>query len=658
MKTDTRIQLAAGAVLALALASAMILTPSIAAEAGRAQLVYTDRAEEGDPPEVAVGIALGAFRGLFVNILWFRAEKLKQEGKFHEAVQLSRTITRLQPRFPRVWAFLAWNMAYNISVATHTARERWQWVNEGIRLLRDEAIPRNPNDALLHKELAWLFFHKIQGFADDANQYYKRELAREWTFVLGPPAPDAPTREERVQQRIDMIQSFADAPDTLEALYAQADAMDDPPPVRELVRRLREEARLDLDEELLRLFTLRVMFDFSGMREFAGAELTDANRNLALESIMNEPGMDAAWQLLIPYVRKRVVVDRYHMEPDRMIRYTRIFGPLDWRHPCAHAIYWLQRGLEEAMRRRNKLDFDLTNTDRTLMGAIQDMFRWGTINYDLISDSYVQMFNFDYVEVYGRVFEEIVVPRANRRGPIDSAQGVEREDRPFRVMAMGYVNFLRDVTRIYYRMGEREKAAETFERLRTWQGINYNESEWELGLSLDEFIRLDFEERIDSPMFAATEFAAALRDGFLRGLLRGNRELFTNQRAYAYEVHQHYQKRQNRLTIADPNANRMNFLPPIYIDGEKNVLLSVLMELTAGSNAALPIEASLLYRRLPLRTAQAAYDDIVNLFGARVRDFDRWFPEPPGMEEYRTLRAELDAGSDAARKALNEIEIK
>ena len=658
MKTDTRIQVFAALALALALVASSLLTPTVTAEAGRAQLVYTDRAEEGDPPEIAIGIALGAFRGLFVNILWFRAEKLKQAGKFHEAIQLSRTITHLQPRFPRVWAFLAWNMAYNLSVATNTAQERWQWVNEGIRLLRDEAIPRNPNDALLHKELAWLFFHKVQGFADDANQHYKRELAREWTIILGPPPPPAPTREERVQQRIAMIQSVADAPDTLEALYAAADEMENPPPVRELVRRIRHDAGLELDFELLRLFTTRVLFDFSGIAASAGAELADVNRNRALESIMADEQMGPAWQMLIPYVRKRVLIDQYHMEPDRMVRYTGTFGPLDWRHPCAHAVYWTQRGLEEAMRRVNTKDFDLTNTDRTLMGALQDLFRWGTINYDFISDSYVQMFNFDYVDVYGRVFEEIVTPRANRRGAIDTAQGVEREDRPFRVMGMGYINFLRDVVRIYYRMGERDKAAEYFKRLRTWKGINYNEPIEELGLSLDEFIKVDFKERIDSPMFAATEFAAALRDGFLRGLLRGNRELFNRQRSYAYEVHQHYQKRQNRLTIADPNANRTNFLPPIYIDGESQALINTLMELTAGSQITIPVEASLLYRRLPLRTAQASYDEIKNIFSQRVRDFDRWFPEPPGMEEYRKLRAELDAGSDAARKALNQIEIK
>ncbi|MCA9305667.1 MAG: hypothetical protein KDA16_04000, partial [Phycisphaerales bacterium] len=170
---DRVIQLAALTALIVCMVSSTVLSRSLTAEAGRAQLVYTDTVQEGDPPEVALGIAMGAFRGLFVNYLWIRANKLKQDGKFYEAIQLSEAITRLQPRFPRVWGFHAWNLAYNISVACHTVDERWNWVNAGIHLLQNEAIPRNPNDVILHKELAWIYFHKIQGFADDANRYYK-----------------------------------------------------------------------------------------------------------------------------------------------------------------------------------------------------------------------------------------------------------------------------------------------------------------------------------------------------------------------------------------------------------------------------------------------------------------------------------------------------
>jgi hypothetical protein len=182
-------------VIVLCSVASVGLSTLLASAASRAKLAYTDRVEEGQPPEVALGIALGAFRGIFVNFLWMRANDLKQAAKYYELNQLAEAITRLQPRFPRVWVFHAWNLAYNISVGTNTRTERWYWVNAGIALLRDRAIPANPNDLLLHKELAWIFLHKIQGVTDDSNRYYKMKVAEEWHSLLGaPPAADPKER--------------------------------------------------------------------------------------------------------------------------------------------------------------------------------------------------------------------------------------------------------------------------------------------------------------------------------------------------------------------------------------------------------------------------------------------------------------------------------
>ncbi|MEC9373395.1 MAG: hypothetical protein VYC34_06095, partial [Planctomycetota bacterium] len=333
MRRDTRIQIIAAAVLVVCMAASGLLTVAIAAESGRAQLGYADRAEESDPPEVALGIALGAFRGLFVNILWIRAQDLKQEGKFHEAIELSRTITRLQPRFPRVWGFHAWNMAYNISVATSSAEERWQWVKAGINLLRDEGIPKNPNDVMLHKELAWLFIHKIQGYADDANHYYKRQLAREWTIVLGSPPPRAETFEATKTEYVEWLQTFSSAAPTLEALYQRH------PRAEEFVRRMREEAQLEPDFNFLRQVEMIQAVYRAWTPSGMVLELAESERNEPLERLVADYAGDeeavAAIEALILHTRRRILTEEYHMELPRMIRYTRRFGPFDWRHPAS-----------------------------------------------------------------------------------------------------------------------------------------------------------------------------------------------------------------------------------------------------------------------------------------------------------------------------------
>ena len=127
---------------------------------------------------MAVGTAIGALRGLVVDVLWIKVNLMKEEGDYFEVMALSDLITKLQPRFAAVWAYHGHNMAYNISVATHTLEERWDWVRAGVRLVQNEGLRHNPDDLVLHKELAFWYAHKIEGNSDDAHLFYKRVHAR------------------------------------------------------------------------------------------------------------------------------------------------------------------------------------------------------------------------------------------------------------------------------------------------------------------------------------------------------------------------------------------------------------------------------------------------------------------------------------------------
>ncbi len=154
-------------------------------------------------------VMLSVVRGIAVDILWYRAESLQQEGKFYEINQLCELIASLQPYFEEVWVFHSWNMAFNISVLTKTPDERWDWINKGIILLRDQGIPLNPKSATMYKELDWLFYFKIGQYSDDFNWYYKAKLAMEWQQLLGAssraeersPAPRPPTSSPRSPTR-------------------------------------------------------------------------------------------------------------------------------------------------------------------------------------------------------------------------------------------------------------------------------------------------------------------------------------------------------------------------------------------------------------------------------------------------------------------------
>jgi hypothetical protein len=143
------------------------------------------------PPILAfTTVALGGFRGLISNLLWTRANQLQEDDKFFEMAQLSDWITKLEPHFSQVWAHEGWNMAYNISVKFKDFPDRWRWVQNGIELLRDEGLRYNPDDVLIHRELAWFFQHKMGANLDDASMYYKEEWRKQMEAVLGGKKPN------------------------------------------------------------------------------------------------------------------------------------------------------------------------------------------------------------------------------------------------------------------------------------------------------------------------------------------------------------------------------------------------------------------------------------------------------------------------------------
>ncbi len=661
MNRDRVIQISALAAVLFGLTASAMLTPRISAEAGRSQLAYTVSAEEGDPPEVALGVAMGAFKGLFVNILWMRAQALKEEGKFYDANEVARTITKLTPRFPRVWSFHAWNLAYNISVATKTPQERWDWVQSGIRLLRNEGIPKNPAAMALYKELSWIYVHKIQGFTDDANHYYKQQVAREWSIVLGPPPPDPLAEDADVQElfreqieaglqrdlaiavakrhasttrRLRMLNEISSAADSRAALFARDEH------ARELVTRIENEAGLELGFDLLRYVELLRAQLFAQMNIGSDLQVSLPNdqRNQAIEALLGDETYTQAWRQVLAHTRKRLLVDDYHMEIPRMMRYTRTYGPIDWRHPAAHALYWAVTGVEKGAVRENIETFDITNTDRMVLHAVQELFRWGDIQYDLLTDSYLAMYNLEYVDVYG----EVIAVLEERATFFE-----QRENRAHRLYGSGYENHLRDVVRLYFRMGETALAQHYYETLRNWPGLNVNDDAtllYDFSLPLSEFVKLDLKERMGSPQVVEQEMNAALHDAFVRGILRGRPDVFTAQVAYASQVHKVYMEKQNIATPEGGSSRMGEFFELRFVDVLGNALARILISGNLGG-----VQAAELWRRCPLGVQQAGYDPLMERGAGVIPDINRFFPEPPGMERYRAWRAAMSADDSYLR---------
>lgn len=317
---------------------------------------------ENFPPSLAFAtVATGAFRGLVVDILWMRADKLKEEGQFFDARQLAEWITILQPRFASVWEFHAWNMAYNISVAIPATQpdQRWQWVKNGFELLRDEAIDKYKlTNITLYRELGRIFQHKVGGVSDDAHKYYKLQMALELGPLLGPAD----------NQYFDAL---AEAPSSWREITSD-------PNVTSFIEALKKADEAFSDDNLFVSNYLSLRQNSQRYDPAAGKTIDDYRGTQALEKF---DIFARAWQL-----RKA-----WKLDPVEMREINKVYGPidftdpnihypLDWRHPDCHAIYWAIQGLKILAKQQDReIDTTEANTDRIVFHSLQDLFRNGKI---------------------------------------------------------------------------------------------------------------------------------------------------------------------------------------------------------------------------------------------------------------------------------------
>ena len=142
--------------------------------------------------------AFGGIRSIVAEVVWFRADRLQDEGRYVELAQLASTLSYLEPHTPEVWSYAAWNLAYNISVMMPTHEDRWRWVNAAIVLLRDKGLVLNPTESELYRELAWLFELKLGTDLDAAASVYRAK----WREIVEDVARRNAWEEIRMDRRV------------------------------------------------------------------------------------------------------------------------------------------------------------------------------------------------------------------------------------------------------------------------------------------------------------------------------------------------------------------------------------------------------------------------------------------------------------------------
>ena len=401
------------------------------------KLRFTGQIKNAPPMVIFTTVGLGSFRGLVADLLWLRAGTLKNKGSYFEQAQLARWITDLQPTFSGATAYLAWNMAYNISVTCSTPAERWRWVSEGIRLLRDQALVYNPEDWVLYKELAWIYQHKLGNVLDEGNLYYKIQLALQMTEVVGS-NPDWP--------------ALAAAP------VGEKEFMAAYPPESPVWAAAKAAGYPDY-ESLYRAFSM------SSPAQLPEAFLAGLRRN------------DKLKKDLLTYFRAELLRQRLKLDPKIIDEINRKYGNLDWRVPESLAIYWATRGKTYAPDRTDTYAM----LDREITQSLYESFKAGRILM-LDEKNFESLITVPNLSLIDAVYQAYVDAQIHHDG-----EGVKESS--FHTARM---NFLKEAIAILFNYGSFSKAEKYFNILVRDDGPQKH------GRTLEEFVMGEFAEEVHS----------------------------------------------------------------------------------------------------------------------------------------------------------------
>ncbi|MBB6431498.1 hypothetical protein [Algisphaera agarilytica] len=111
-------------------------------------------------------------------------EPLKYQGNFQAYHFEITEILQQHPHVPSLWSEAAFNLIYNIPSTKQSYAERWKNVKDGLQLIGQDAVTKNPESAELRTEMAWFYLHLFRHRFDEIHNYYTVRHLEEWSATL------------------------------------------------------------------------------------------------------------------------------------------------------------------------------------------------------------------------------------------------------------------------------------------------------------------------------------------------------------------------------------------------------------------------------------------------------------------------------------------
>lgn len=588
------------------------------------ELVDAGDAVGKNHPEVTLLNAMpGGLRAPIVSYQWIRSQQLVQDGRYYDARDRAEWICALQPRFPAVWDFHAFNMSWNIAAMGRTPDERYNWVNNGIALLRDRGIPLNPKSLMLYKQLAWTYFSKIGTDLDEYNQYYKQRLAAEFQHLLGSP-PFAPT-----DTVIAAFRPIAQAP-----LDISRKPDPDRPIQADKLKELLQDADvaaytatlgrygIAIDQGLLDKWNRFSMDDAAAIVR-AVPPVIDTAEDKAISDLINDPSTAALRGRMLAFVRAQLLWNRHHLDPKWMLHVMEKYhAPLDWRSAQAHALYWQTYG-NNVCQSDERGDIDAVNSDRMIQFSLKDLTWFGRMTYieNPNNPDYPRIARCSDIRYIKPAHEETI----RYAKAVSTAQDVEFDQNAF---VAGHRYYLTTCIQMLFAANRFAEAQELLDWIRS--EYHMTGGIWDIKLLEDFVVATINNDGRPVPATAITQITGSMETAYVSAAA-GDVAKFRTSFEHAARIYGIFSK---------DAVERLRFPPLQEIAG--NLLLNILIDpRVVGYNMTLA-ERSNMYSVLldawPTMLA-AIYDRISPQLRRQCElanvNFEKAFPVPPGLAEFR-----------------------
>jgi hypothetical protein len=285
--------------------------------------------------------------------------------------------------------------------------------------------------------------------------------------------------------------------------------------------------------------------------------------------------------------------EKYKIDPAFAQSVDKEYGPLDWRLPEAHAIYWGALGLKAAKENPGKVKADdLIKLRRIIYQSMLQAFHHGRIILDPVADTYTLGPNLDLVPQVNAAYEQMMEEDPQMRYNIGNAQR----------------NFLRDAIYFLYVNNRVAEAAKWFkylgEKYPDKAIIENDPSSLPKNLTLDDYavavVQIDIGETSQERVTSAVQ---GLLTRAYYELAGGNDDRYETLRRLAVGVYERFTTKINKW-----GSNKRVPLPPF--DQLNNLVVKQLLDPQHG----LPFAARAVLRtQLGLPAESAAPEPTNNV---------------------------------------------